>query len=128
MKHLYAGYFAGEFGWELMAWQSRVRYLAQGYDKVTIGCLRGHEFLYEDFAEDFIYWEGSVRTKNMWMVNQKDTPISWETVKGQTVGHVTPTKMFCLEPQREKWHAYGAYNRENPVSKSIPGSSKRIYQ
>lgn len=51
-KHLVAGPFIGEFGWELFCWQGYLRRIAQHYSKVpVVFCRTGHEFLYEDFAD-----------------------------------------------------------------------------
>lgn len=65
-KTLYAGYFLGEFGWELMRWQAHLRWLAHNrYEKVVVGCEAGHEFLYEDFAHDFQIWAEPVTMRNV---------------------------------------------------------------
>ena len=45
---LIAGPFAGEFGFELMAWQAHVRKLRQNYKKTYVITFPGREYLYED--------------------------------------------------------------------------------
>ena len=47
MNTLYAGPWVGEFGWELMGWQSHVREAARNYDKVVIGCDRASRAMYQ---------------------------------------------------------------------------------
>lgn len=50
-KELFAGPWIGEFGWELFAWQAKLRWLRRTrYEKVYVACKPGHEFLYQDFA------------------------------------------------------------------------------
>jgi hypothetical protein len=53
---LFAGPWVGEFGWELFCWQGMLRSFVKkrGINKVIIGCRTGHEYLYKDFADDFV--------------------------------------------------------------------------
>jgi hypothetical protein len=44
----------GEFGWELMSWQGRVRQYADEYDKVIVCTTAGLEPLYRDFTDEFL--------------------------------------------------------------------------
>lgn len=53
-KILFAGPFVGEFGWEIMAWQAYVRFIADQYDKVIISSRTSSKFLYEDFYDEFV--------------------------------------------------------------------------
>jgi len=50
---LIAGPFVGEFGWELMRWQSYVRALSKDFDRTIIYSRPDREFLYRDFADEF---------------------------------------------------------------------------
>lgn len=50
MATLYAGPWVGEFGWELFCWQGWIRQRAIVFDETFVACRRGHEILYEDFA------------------------------------------------------------------------------
>jgi len=54
---LLAGPWQGEFGWELMRWHAGLRYLARtgNYDKVVVAIQKGHELLYQDFADEILY-------------------------------------------------------------------------
>jgi len=51
---LLAGPWIGEFGWELFCWQGHIRTIAPDYKKVIIASRAGHEFMYEDFADEFV--------------------------------------------------------------------------
>jgi len=52
--HLIAGPWAGEFGWELFAWQGYVRALSRNFVKTTVISRPTSQYLYADFAHDFI--------------------------------------------------------------------------
>jgi hypothetical protein len=51
------GPFLGEFGYEVALWQGAVRHYLESslFDKVIVGCRKGHECLYE-LATDFEYF------------------------------------------------------------------------
>lgn len=55
-KHLLAGPWVGEFGWELFAWQAYIRSLSRHYDKTTIICRPTSHSIYTDFADNFMYY------------------------------------------------------------------------
>jgi hypothetical protein len=99
---LYAGYWAGEFGWELMRWQAAVRHIAieGAYNEIIIGCQHGHEFLYDDFATGFIYQDKNPIVLNMWLGDGKLMPIEGGDVR------VFPTRDFCIAPQKSIWRCY----------------------
>lgn len=52
---LFAGPFAGEFGWELLNWQPFLRWLAPQYQSVIVCIRKGNEALYQDFTHRFEY-------------------------------------------------------------------------
>jgi len=64
---LLAGPWVGEFGWELFCWQGYVRKLSKNYDKTIILSRSGHEFLYEDFADEFYSFDSATSKANMWL-------------------------------------------------------------
>ncbi len=64
---LIAGPFIGEFGWELCAWQGVIRAMAPNYDKVMIYGKPGHQYLYEDFMDEYFEFEPQGVQPNMWM-------------------------------------------------------------
>jgi ADP-heptose:LPS heptosyltransferase len=51
---LLAGPWVGEFGWELFCWQGHIRNIAKQYQKVIVMGRSGHEFLYEDFCDEYV--------------------------------------------------------------------------
>lgn len=53
MEKLYAGPWAGEFGWEICSWTPCLRHIAQAYNEVVIETVPGSEYLYE-FADRII--------------------------------------------------------------------------
>jgi hypothetical protein len=71
-KVLLAGPWIGEFGWELFCWQGYIRRLSKIYNKTIIISRVGHEFLYEDFANEFYSFDAPASKANMWLgeVNQ----------------------------------------------------------
>ncbi len=90
MKTLYAGFFAGEFGWQLMRWQGHLRYLSNEY-KIVVGCEKQYRFLYEDFASGFIDFKEEIHSRNMWLCNQIIYPIEKENC-------IVPSREICMNP------------------------------
>ncbi len=96
MNKLIAGYFIGEFGWELMRWQAIIRHIAKNYDKVIIGCERDKAFLYEDFATDFKYFDDlgiNIESRNMWMANHT----VYEMEHEEKDAFIAPIREICLD-------------------------------
>lgn len=54
MSILYAGPWIGEFGWQLCCWQGFIRKQSRNFDKTIIICEKEYNYLYKDFATDFI--------------------------------------------------------------------------
>jgi len=75
-KLLLAGPWLGEFGWELMMWQAHIRKVAcdDKYDDVICIVRSGHDFMYSDFTDRFIFMDidGS---KNGWKINEKNPTV-----------------------------------------------------
>lgn len=67
MIDLIAGPFAGEFGWELCAWQGVLRAMAPQYKRVIIYGQPGHQYLYEDFMDEYVEFVPQGKEPNMWM-------------------------------------------------------------
>jgi len=65
-KTLFAGPWCGEFGWELFCWQGYLRKLSKNFGKVIVASRTGHEFLYEDFADEFYPYDTPASEANMW--------------------------------------------------------------
>lgn len=66
---VFAGPWVGEFGWELFSWQGFLRYLAgqNKHEQFTVACREGHNYLYDDFATDFVNYDPKSGQTNMWM-------------------------------------------------------------
>ena len=60
MKTLFAGPWAGEFGYELFEWQGKLRAMAKDFDKVIVSSRSGNEILYEDFCDEFVPFDTSL--------------------------------------------------------------------
>ena len=54
IQQVVAGPWLGEFGWELFRFQGVLRALADKGHNVTVVSRSGHQFLYEDFATEFV--------------------------------------------------------------------------
>lgn len=69
MIDLIAGPFVGELGWELCAWQGVLRAIAPQHKRVIIYGKPGHQYLYEDFMDEYIEFDSKGTEPNMWMNN-----------------------------------------------------------
>jgi len=67
MMDLIAGPWIGEFGWELFGWQGVLRNIAEQYDKVIVYGRPGHDYLYNDFADEYIDFVPRNKEPNMWL-------------------------------------------------------------
>jgi len=65
-KILLAGPWIGELGWELFCWQGYIRFHSKDYDEVKIISRPGHEFLYEDFCDEFIPFDPESFKTDAW--------------------------------------------------------------
>lgn len=77
MKKLFAGFWIGEFGWELMGWQAYIRAISKYYDEIIIGCRPENKFLYENFATGFYEFCIDYKDANQWM----NDPVFYDTDK-----------------------------------------------
>jgi len=112
MNKLIAGYFVGEFGWSLMRWQGILRHIAPNYDHITIGCERSMSFLYEDFANEFLYFEDlgiSINSRNMWMANQN----VYEMPHHKGDNYFKPCRDICLSNgnYHQNYIKFGRYDK-----------------
>jgi len=64
MTNLYIEPFLGEFGYELMGWQSVLRALSLDTPdkKLVVWCRPGHSYLYSDFAEVHLFDPGVIES------------------------------------------------------------------
>jgi len=110
MSVLLAGPWNAEFGWELMTWIPAIRHLSQKYDKTVIVCREGHEYLYQDFADDF-----EIHTRrgrgDRWLYEgklQRMPKRLLKKYKGAKI--ITPTPSICMKAGR-KFFQYGTPRR-----------------
>jgi len=66
---IFAGPWVGEFGWELFVWQGILRTIASNekYRKFVVCGRKGHDYLYKDFATEYINYDPPTAETNMWM-------------------------------------------------------------
>ena len=119
MRHVLAGPFIGEFGWELFCWQGFLRKRRPDYDAMTVICRTGHGILYKDCADDIIeidipvtnvnMWKGSVDAEaiaSYWSRNHDDFTdfIAFDTYKGR----------WWFDPQYQLKQKFVPYGVRNP--------------
>jgi hypothetical protein len=89
-KILVAGPDSGmEFGWALMRWQAKLRYLSKGFEVYVIST-PDRMFMYEDFAKPYTEMINKY-SRNMWRFN------------GPDVAYLQPNKEFCCSEGNEKF-------------------------
>lgn len=64
---LIAGPWVGEFGWELFGWQGVIRDMSERYNRTIIYGRPGHQFLYEDFMDEYVEFVPQGTEPNMWL-------------------------------------------------------------
>lgn len=75
MKIFYAGPFVGEFGYELFCWNGWLRKKKKDNNSYcVIACKKGHEILYEDFADEIISCDIQGERSDMWMCHDVQSP------------------------------------------------------
>jgi len=127
MRALMAGYWTGEFGWELMAWQAKLRHLAKSFENVVVGCKPGYEYIYGDFANDFICYSSKADNLNMWLSDGNTYPLKSEHLKDCT--HIEPSREFCLgDHYKSKFVKYGSYQIDKSYHILIHARSTENYK
>jgi hypothetical protein len=106
MKTLVAGPWCGEWGWEIMSWQGRVRKLALDgtYDKVMVCCPSRSRHLYADFARQFLDSDDVDGKPDCWWTH---APFQAELARLEArlaefpdAVRVRPSQRWSLEDQR----------------------------
>lgn len=92
MKKLFAGPFCGEFGWEVMTWQSYLRGISPEYDYIVVCGPTGHEAMYSDFCDKYVPYDAPTLKANMWMN---------ETYDAEGLKHFRD--MFALDESNADW-------------------------
>jgi len=107
VKILYAGPWVGEFGWEIMGWQGKLRAMSVRFDEVVIGCHPASRPLYQDFATRFEDAEfGFSRS----MQTCKDKPNRMLAQKFKAAGSYPGNqwvRSFCYRPKHQHYIRYG---------------------
>lgn len=94
-KHLIAGPWAGEFGWELYAWQGYVRALSRNFDKTTIISRPNSNYLYKDFADEFIGYTPSGGASDSFFMHNFDTASAFKNIiKENNIDLTSNTTLF----------------------------------
>lgn len=116
---LFAGPWAGEFGWELCSWNPRVRKMAEKFDRVIVEGPAASEYLYE-FADEYIANEPTpnisdgykgIPSKPFKLVEEaKHYMPDWNTMGRQDMRLFD--KPYTPHPDM-KWHCFSP---ENPVA------------
>jgi len=108
MKLLLAGGWP-EFGWELCAWIPAVRKRSREFDKTVIVCRTGHEYLYQDFADEFINHDPKGNS-DRWLLNGKKPKIPPKIIAAYPTATVMqPRWGNCTRWPREYFkYGYGA--------------------
>jgi len=99
---IYAGYFAGEFGWLLMRWQAKVRFLSELNGDIIVGCEKQYNFLFEDFTSKFMAFEDlniEIKSRNMWLCNQQIYPMAEKCF--------SPDRQKCIDNNNQSFIKYG---------------------
>lgn len=107
MKILLAGPWLGEFGWELMRWQAHVRKIAatKDYDMVICIVRAGHEFLYLDFASEFIFVD-TEGDRNGWRCNEQAPKISSDIIGKYEGNHIDKLEPFAVNFEDQEFVKY----------------------
>lgn len=91
-----------EFGWELMKFQAKIRYLSRLYDRTFVFAKEDVMFFYRDFASE-------LHNFHDYIYENKLKPDMWR-YEGAQIDYVYPTKEFCCSAGNEEFIRYG-YNQ-----------------
>ena len=106
MKTLLAGPWLSEFGWEVAVCVPLVRKYSHGFGKTVVVCRTGHDYLYEDFADEIINYDKS-GLPDRWLLNGKKVNIPSKIIaKYPDATICRPRKGKCGTWQRE-YFMYG---------------------
>lgn len=92
MSKLFAGPFCGEFGWEVMTWQSYLRGISPQYDYIVVCGPTDHEVMYSDFCDKYVSYDAPTLKADMWRNTSYDAK-----------GFEYFNDMFALDESRAMW-------------------------
>ena len=95
MKTAFFGPWVGELGWELMAWQGFCRFEARNFDKVYVSSFLDMDFLYQDFADEFIPHNHQVRKLDFENIDD----VEFELPNSDRDVHFKPFKTYRVPDQ-----------------------------
>jgi len=128
MKTLIAGPDWMEFGWLVATYIPALRHVAKGYDKIIILCRPENEYLYRDFATDFIFMEPKKEKRcDRWLFNDKklkmpaDIKIAYSDSK-----IIEPGRNLCSSAIR-KFKKYGKFDERDRYDIVIHARSEAKY-
>ncbi len=111
MSTLVAGPWLGEFGWEVATWVPAIRAHSERFDKVTVICRPGNEYLYRDFCRSFAHDDRRGRP-DRWLL--EGALVSPRDFYGDRVKVVKPREKVCMDWPRFYQHyghrIYGGYD------------------
>jgi len=107
MKILLAGPWLGEFGWELMKWQAHIRKVVSQnkYDMVVCIVRTGHQFLYLDFADEFVFVDKE-GARNGWRLNEDKPTISSDILDKYDGNDIDKIEPFAVEFEDQEFVKY----------------------
>ena len=93
-KILIALDIGNEFGWSLMRWQAKVRYMAKDYNDVYVVTTPDRMFVYEDFAKPYTE------------ITKKYHPDMWR-FRDCVITYIYPHKTLCQSIGNDKFIKFG---------------------
>lgn len=116
-KHLIAGPWVGEFGWELFAWQAYIRSLSQHYEKTTVICRPSSHELYADFASEYIYFSPNKGQADSFFMHGLDFHDSIKDILSN--GNALEKGTSLLVPRRIGWPPHTHWSEGFPFGKHV---------
>jgi len=103
---LLAGAGVMEFGWAICTWIPAVRYMSRKYEKTIVVCPPGHDYLYQDFADEILHTAKSGRC-DRWLCEARVVKPSRPVIVN--IGPdklMVPSEKVCTKGHRE-YRMYG---------------------
>ena len=111
LKTLLIGHDCIEWGWTIAAWVPYCRFMSQRYEKTIVVCRKANKYLYEDFADNFIYYDKRGET-DRWLFNRKKIKMPKSIkIKGASVR--TPNRERCMSKAKKKYLQYGELTKNS---------------